>query len=68
LETAAAGQRTPGDILEFAGGYTGAAEINANRWMLLPLFQGQGLGQLREDVRDAEICVALVGDVLHEIP
>ena len=68
LEIAATCKRAPGDVLEFACGHTGATEISANRGMLLPLFQGQGFRNLRQDVRDAEICVALVGHVLREIP
>lgn len=68
LEIAATWKRAPGDVLELACGHTGATEISANRGMLLPLFQGQGPRNLRQDVRDAEICVALVGHVLHEIP
>lgn len=67
LETAAPGQRAAGDVLGHAGGHAGAAEIHANGGMLLPLLQGQGIGQLYQDVRVAEICVALVGNVLREI-
>ncbi len=33
----------------------------------MPLFQSEGLRKLREDVRDAEVCVALVGDILCEV-
>jgi hypothetical protein len=68
LEIVAAGQRAAGDVLELAGGHTDAAEIHANGGMLLPLFHGQGVRKLHQDVRAAEICVALVGDVLCEIP
>jgi len=68
LEIATTWKCAPGDVLELACGHTGATEISANRGMLLPLFQGQGPRNLCQDVRDAEICVALVGHVLHEIP
>src|SRR5258705_6347273 len=53
LEIATTWKRAPGDVLELACGYTGATEISANRGMLLPLLQGQGLRNLRQDVRDA---------------
>ena len=33
--------------------------------MLLPLRDVEGARRVREDVRDAEVCVALVGDVLR---
>jgi hypothetical protein len=64
---AVVGQRVIGDVLAFICGYAGAAEIDSGRGLLLPLFTSQGAGQLREDVRTAKICVALVGDVLQEI-
>lgn len=50
LEIAANGQRAAGDVLELAGGHAGTAEIHANGGMLLPLLQGQGVGQLYQDV------------------
>jgi hypothetical protein len=68
LEIATTWKRAPSDVLGLACGHTRATEISANCGMLLPLFQGQGPRNLRQDVRDAEICVALVGYVLHEIP
>ena len=68
LEIATPWKRAPGDVLELACGHPGATEISAKRGMLLPMLQGEGLRNLRQDVRDAEICVALVGHVLHEIP
>jgi hypothetical protein len=67
VEIAIAGERALGGVLEFAGGHARPAEIDASRGLLLPLFQSQEPGKLREDVRTAEICVALVGDVLREI-
>ena len=67
VEVAAAGQRAVGHVLEFAGGHTKPPEVDASRRLLLPLFQSEEPGKLREDVRTAEICVALVGDVLREI-
>jgi hypothetical protein len=33
--------------------------------VLLPLWDVEGARRVREDVRDAEVCVALVGDVLR---
>jgi len=33
----------------------------------LPLFPSEEPGKLRENVRTAEIRVALVGDILHEV-
>jgi hypothetical protein len=67
VEVAAAGQRAVGHVLEFAGGHTKPPEGDASRRLLLPLFQSKAAGKLREDVRDAEIRVALVGDVLREV-
>jgi hypothetical protein len=34
--------------------------------MLLPLWDVEGARRVREDVRDAEVCVALVGNVLRD--
>ena len=34
--------------------------------VLLPLWDVEGSWWMREDVRDAEVCVALVGDVLRD--
>jgi len=56
--------RAPGGVLEFAGGHARPAEIHASGRLLLPLLQSEEPGKLREDVRAAEIRVALVGDVL----
>jgi hypothetical protein len=67
VEIAFAGNRALGGVLEFAGGHAKPAEIDAGWGLLLPLFQSQEPGKLREDVRAAEICIALVGDVLREI-
>ena len=67
MEIAAAGQRPLGGVLELAGGHAKPAEIHTGRGLLLPLFQSEGPGKLREDVRDAEVCVALVGDILREV-
>jgi len=64
---AVVGQRVIGDVLAFICGHAGTVEIDGGSGLLLPLFTGQGPGKLREDVRAAEICVALVGDVLCEI-
>ena len=61
------GERAIGDVLAFICGYAGAAEIHGGRRLLLPLRASQEPGKLREDVRVAKICVALVGDVLREI-
>jgi hypothetical protein len=66
VEIAVAGERALGGVLEFAGGHARPTEIDASRGLLLPLFQNKEPGKLREDVRAAEICVALVGDVLRE--
>src|SRR5258708_3975580 len=49
LEIATTWERAPGDVLELACGHTGATEISANLGMLLPLFQGEGLRNLRQD-------------------
>jgi len=68
LENAAIGERAAGDVMELAGGYAHMAEIDASRGLLLSLLQGQGIRKLRQDVRNAEICVALVGHLLREIP
>jgi hypothetical protein len=67
MANAIAGQRVIGDVLAFICGHAGAAEIDAGGGLLLSLFASQELGELREDVRVAKICVALVGDVLREI-
>jgi hypothetical protein len=67
VEIAAAGQRAVGHVLEFAGGCAKPPEVDAGRRLLLSLFQSKAPGKLREDVRDAEIRVALVGDVVREI-
>jgi hypothetical protein len=67
VEIAAARQHPPGGVLELACGHAKPAEIHTGRWLLLPLFQSEGLGKLCEDVRDAEVCVAVVGDILCEV-
>jgi len=61
------GERAIGDVLAFICGLAGAVEIDGGSGLLLPLFASQGPGKLREDVRTAKICVALVGDVLRKI-
>jgi hypothetical protein len=67
VEITAAGDCALGSVLGFAGGHAKPASIDASWGMLLPLFQGEEPGKLREDVRTAEIRVALVGDVLREV-
>ena len=66
MEIAVAGDCALGGVLELAGGHARPAEIDASRGLLLPLFQSEEPGKLREDVRTAEIRVALVGNVLRE--
>jgi hypothetical protein len=58
----------PGSVLGPLGGHAGPTAIGASRRLLLSLFKGEEPGKLREDVRAAEIRVALVGDVLREVP
>jgi hypothetical protein len=67
VEIVAAWLRAVGDFLDAARGHAGPAEVNASWRLLLPLFASQGPGQLRQDVRAAKICVALVGDVMREV-
>ena len=67
VEIAAAGERAFGGVLGLVGGHAGPAAIDAGRRLLLPLFASEEPGKLREDVRTAEIRVALVGDVLREV-
>ena len=67
MAIAVAGQRVIGDVLAFICGYAGPTEIHADGSLLLPLLASQGPCGLREDVRAAKICVALVGNVLREI-
>ena len=66
VETAA-GERAFGGVLGLVGGHAGPAAIDASGRLLLPLFASEEPGKLREDVRTAEIRVALVGDVLREV-
>ncbi len=63
----AARRRAPSRLLGFAGGHAKPAEIDASGRLLLPLPPREAPGKLRENVRAAEICVALVGNVLREI-
>lgn len=67
MEIAAARQRAPGRVLGFAGGHAWPAEIDASGRLLLPLPPCEEPGKLRENVRAAEIRVALVGNVLREV-
>ena len=66
-EIAATGNCALGSVLGLAGGHARPAAIDASRGLLLPLFPSEEPGKLREDVRAAEIRVALVGDVLREV-
>jgi hypothetical protein len=50
-----------------AGGHAEPAEVDASWRVLLPLFARKDARKLRENVRDAEIRVALVGNVLREV-
>jgi hypothetical protein len=67
VEIAAAGQRAASHFVGVAGGYAEPAEINASWRVLLPLFARKDARKLRKNVRDAEIRVALVGNVLREV-
>jgi hypothetical protein len=67
LEIAAAGWRAVSRFLGFAGGHARPAEIDPSRRLLLPLLTREESGKLRENVRAAEVRIALVGDVLREI-
>lgn len=52
----------PGGFVEFAGGYAAERVEDAERRrLLLPLREDQRAGELRENVRAAEVCVAMVG-------
>ena len=54
-----------GDVVERrVGGWSGVAGASRQR-LLLPLRDVEGTRRVREDVRDAEVCVALVGDFLR---
>jgi hypothetical protein len=50
-----------------AGGHAEPAEVDASWRVLLPLLARKDARKLRENVRDAEIRVALVGNVLREV-
>lgn len=67
VEIAAARQRAPGRVLGFAGEHAEPAEIDPSGRLLLPLPPREEPGKLRENVRAAEICVALVGNILREV-
>ena len=67
LEITAIGHYAVGHVMELAGGHTHLAEIDASWRLLLPLLEGQSVRKLRQDVRNAEICVAMVGHLLREI-
>jgi hypothetical protein len=67
VEIVVAGLRAISYVLEFAGGRAQPAEVDASRRLLLSLLQSEAPGKLRKNVRNAEICVALVGDVLREV-
>ena len=67
VENAAAGDCTFGGVLGLVGRYSRPAAVDASRGLLLPLFASEEPGKLRENVRTAEIRVALVGDLLHEV-
>jgi hypothetical protein len=67
MEIAAVRQRALSRVLGFAGRHAKPAEIDASGRLLLPLLPREETGKLRENVRAAEIRVALVGHVLHEI-
>ena len=51
-------------VRERVGGWCGFAGPS-RECLLLPLRGVEGARRVREDVRDAEVCVALVGDVLR---
>jgi hypothetical protein len=67
VEIATTGDCAVGSFLGPAGRHAGPAAIHASRGLLLPLFTNQEPRKLREDVRAAEIRVALVGNVLRKI-
>ncbi len=67
MEIAAAGRRALSRLLGFAGGHAKPAEIDASRRLLLPLLTREESGKLRENVRAAEVRIALVGDVLQQV-
>ena len=67
MEIAAAGWRALSCFLGFAGGHARPAEIDASRRLLLPLLTREESGKLRENVRAAEVRIALVGNVLRQI-
>jgi hypothetical protein len=67
MEIAAAGWRAVSRFVGFAGGHAKPAEIHPGRRLLLPLLTREESGKLREDVRDAKIRLALVGNILREI-
>lgn len=66
LEIAAVGDCPLGSVLGPTGEHAGPAAVDASWGLLLSLFPGEEPGKLREDVRTAEVRVALVGDVLRE--
>jgi hypothetical protein len=67
MEIAAAGWRALSRLLGFAGGHAKPTETDASRSLLLPLLTREGPRELCENVRAAEIRLALVGDVLHQV-
>ena len=50
VEVAAAGDGIIGGVLGIVSRHAWPAAIDRSRWMLLPLFQSEELGKLREDV------------------
>jgi hypothetical protein len=67
VEIAAPRRRALSRLLGFAGGHAKPAEIDASGRLLLPLLPREETGKLRQNVRAAEVRVALVGNVLREI-
>jgi len=67
MEIAAAGWRAFSRFVGVAGGHAKPAEIDASRRLLLPLLTREESGKLRENVRAAEVRIALVGDVLQQV-
>jgi hypothetical protein len=53
--------------VELVSRYAGPAAIHTSRRLLLSLLPREEPGKLRENVRAAEVCVALVGNYVREI-
>jgi len=54
-----------GDLVQRTGRHALRRWISSGGRLLLPLWDVEGAQRMRQDLRDAEICFALVGDILR---